>query len=76
MKKTASELQSIVFSGGSVIVDAKDYPASSLQTIAFTAKSHGGHVTIKHASLLTTSQCKIIAYSGGGHGIVTFDFTE
>lgn len=76
MKKTASEIQSIVFSGGSVIVDAKDYSASSLQSIAFTAKSHGGHVTIKHASNLTTSQCKSIAFSGGGHGIVTFDFTD
>lgn len=76
MKKTVSEIQSIVFSGGSVIVDANDYSASILQSIAFTAKSHGGHVTIKHASNLSTSQCKSIAFSGGGHGIVTFDFTE
>lgn len=76
MKKTASEIQSIVFSGGSVIVDARDYTASSLQSIAFIAKSHGGHVTITHSSALSTSQCKSIAFSGGGHGIVTFDFTD
>ncbi len=76
MKKTASEIQSIVFSGGSVIVDAKDYPPSSLLSIAFTAKSHGGHVTIKHASILSISQCKSIAFSGGGQGNVIFDFTD
>ena len=76
MKKTAMELQSIVFSGGSVIVDANDYPASSLQSIAFTAKSHGAQLTIKHASILSTSQCYSIAFSGGGHGVVVFDFTD
>ena len=76
MKKTAMELQSIVFSGGSVIVDANDYPASSLQSIAFTAKSHGAQLTIKHASILSTSQCNSIAFSGGGHGVVVFDFTD
>lgn len=76
MKKTVSELQSIVFSGGSVIVEAKNYTASELQSIAFTAKSHGAQVTIRHASILTTSQCKSIAFSGGGHGNVTFDFID
>ncbi len=76
MKKTTSELQSIVFSGGSVIVNAQNYTASELQSIVFTAKSHGAQVTIRHASSLTTSQCKSISFSGGGHGIVTFDFTD
>lgn len=76
MKKTVLELQSIVFSGGSVIVDATEYSASTLQSIAFTAKTHGAQVTIRKASCLTTSQCKSIAFSGGGHGVVTFDFTE
>jgi hypothetical protein len=76
MKKTTSELQSILLSGGSVIVDANDYTASSLQAIAHTANSYGAHITIKHASVFSTSQCKSIAFSGGGHGVVTFDFTD
>jgi len=62
MKKTTSELQSIAFSGGSLIVDATDYATSSLQSIVYTAKSHGAKVTIKHANKLTTSACKSIAY--------------
>ena len=73
---TAVELQSIVFSGGSVIIDASQYSVTSLQAIAFVAKSHGAKMTIKHASKLTVSQCKSIAFSGGGQGNVTFDFTE
>lgn len=76
MKKTTSELQSIAFSGGSLIVDATDYAPSSLQSIVYTAKSHGAKVTIKHANKLTTSACKSIAFSGGGQGNVIFDFTE
>ncbi len=76
MTKTSMELQSLVFSGGSIIIDAKDYQVSSLQSIAFTAKSHGAQVIIKHASILSISQCKSIAFSGGGHGVVVFDFTD
>lgn len=73
---TFSEIQSIVFTGGSVILDANDFTALSLQNIAFVAKSHGARITIKHASRLTSSQCKSIAFSGGGQGVVTFDFSE
>lgn len=76
MKKTPSELQSIAFSGGSLIVDAYDYAPSSLQSIAYTAKSHGAQITIRHASRLSTSVCKSIAFSSGGQGNVIFDFTE
>jgi len=73
---TTSELQSIVFSGGSIIIDARKYTIASLQTIAFVAKTHEAKVTIKHASGLSVQQCKDIAFSGGGQGIITFDFTE
>lgn len=73
---TFSEIQSIVFTGGSVILDANDFTALSLQNIAFVAKSHGAKIIIKHASQLTASQCKSIAFSGGGQGVVTFDFCE
>lgn len=76
MKKTALELQSIAFSGGSLIVDAADYTLSSLQSIVYTATSHGAQVTIRHANKLSTSVCKSIAFSGGGQGNVVFDFTE
>lgn len=76
MKKSTLELQSIVFSGGSIIVDAKVYPASTLQSVVSTAKSHGAQVTIRHASVYTLAQCKSLTISGGGHGVVVFDFTE
>ena len=73
---TVSEIQSIVFTGGSVILSAKNFTAADLQHFAFIAKSHGAKITIKHATILTTSQCKSIAFSGGGQGVVTFDFSE
>lgn len=76
MKKTPSELQSIVFSGGSIIINANDYTPSTLQTIVFSAKSHGAKVMIKHANALTGAQCRSLAFFGGGQGNVTFDFTD
>ena len=73
---TTSELQSLVFAGGSIIIDAGDYSVSALQSIVYSAKSHGAKITIKHASKLTATQCRTIAFSGGGQGNVTFDFTD
>ena len=73
---TTSELQALVFAGGSIIIDAGDYSVSALQSIVYSAKSHGAKITIKHASKLTATQCRTIAFSGGGQGNVTFDFTD
>ena len=73
---TTSQLQSLVFTGGSIIVDANDLTASSLQSIAFTAKTHNSIIVIKNASKLTSSQCNSIAFSGGQKGNIVFDFTE
>ena len=73
---TTSELQALVFVGGSIIIDANQYTPSALQSIVFSAKSHGAKVIIKHASSLTATQCRSIAFSGGGQGNVTFDFTD
>ena len=73
---TTSELQALVFAGGSIIIDAAKVNASAIQSIVFSAKSHGAKVTIKNASKLTATQCRSIAFSGGGQGNVTFDFTD
>lgn len=73
---TTSELQALVFAGGSIIIDARNYTSSSIQSIVYSAKTHGAKVTIKHASQLTATQCRSIAFSGGGQGNVTFDFTD
>lgn len=75
MKKSATEIQAILFSGGSVIVDATDYPALSLRGLAVVAKSHGANITIRNAQKLSTLECKNIALASGGQGIITFDFT-
>lgn len=73
---TASQLQSLVFTGGSIIVDANNLTASSLQSLAFTAKTHNSLVIIKHANKLTAPQCNSIAFAGGQKGNIIFDFTE
>lgn len=73
---TTSQLQSLVFTGGSIIVDANNLTASSLQSIALTAKAHNSIVVIKNASKLSSSQCNSIAFSGGQKGNIIFDFTE
>lgn len=76
MHMTTSELQALVFAGGSIIIDAGNYTPAAIQSIVFSAKSHGAKVTIRHASKLTATQCRSIAFSGGGQGNVTFDFTD
>lgn len=73
---TATQLQSLVYTGGSIVVDANNLTASSLQSIAFTAKTHNSLVIIKHAQKLTSLQCNAIAFAGGQKGNVIFDFTE
>ena len=76
MYMTTSELQALVFAGGSIIIDAEKVTVTAIQSIVFSAKSHGAKVTIKHASKLTATQCRSIAFSSGGQGNVTFDFTD
>ncbi|MCM1078514.1 MAG: hypothetical protein NC344_00005 [Bacteroidales bacterium] len=73
---TASDIKSIVFTGGSIIIDAKNYTVSDLRSIAFTAKSKNVKVIIRNASVLTASDCKLIAFSNGGLGNVFLDFTK
>lgn len=73
---TTLQLQSLVYTGGSIIVDANNLTASSLQSIAYTAKTHNSLVIIKHANKLTALQCNAIAFSGGQKGNIIFDFTE
>lgn len=76
MVKSVSDIKSIVFTGGSVVISACDYTISDLKSIVFVAKSHNAKIIIKNADKLTTNDCKSIAFSNGGCGNVFFDFTK
>ncbi len=76
IKKTVSDLRWIVFMGGSLVINAKDYKVSEIKSIVFTAKHHNAKVFIKNAICLTTEDCKSIAFTGGKDGNVTFDFSD
>ena len=72
---TSTDLKSILFQGGDIVINADQFPVFEIRSMAFTAKGHGGHIYIKSASKLTVLDCKAIAFSGG-RGTVTFDFSE
>lgn len=73
MKKSITELKSILFIGGNIIVKSDDYTVSELKNLAFTAKSKKASILIKNASILTVYECKSIAFINPNY--VTFDFS-
>lgn len=73
--KTTLDLQSIISSGGSVVVDAGRKTTLDLKSLAIAAKISGTTLILKNASRKTTLDCKVIAIAGG-KGTVIFDFSE
>lgn len=73
---TPSQLQSLVLNGGSIIIDATNITALSIQSLALSAKTHNAVIIIKHSSKLTPLQCNAIAFAGGRKGNIIFDFTD
>lgn len=72
MKKDTFSLKAIAFSGGSVVVSAKDFDALSLKGIASSGKDKGCDLIINDANVLDTLNCKSIASSNPGHVIFNF----
>lgn len=71
---TSIDIKTILFRGGDVVISAEDFSVMDIKSMAFTAKSHGAHLIIKNAGILSVLDCQSIAFTGGKGG-VTFDFS-
>lgn len=61
--------------GGSVVVNAEEYTALELCSIAAAAQNGGGNLIIRHASRFSSMESRGIAASGK-NGCVVFNFTD
>lgn len=76
MAFTATQLQQIAMSGGSLVVDGSKYTATQLQQIAMSGAGTGSKLHVSNATRLTATQLAQIAMSGGANGRVTFDVMD
>ena len=65
-------LQTVASAGGSVIVDANNFNAIQLQTIAKAGKAKGATLIINNASVLNVFECQAIASNNPGYVIFNF----
>ena len=72
MLHTVVDLRSIAASGGGMLLDARKFNVVELRSIAASANSGGGQITLLHVSGLNVVELRSIAASGGGR--VVFDF--
>lgn len=75
MKKSVTELRSIVAMGGSIIVNAGDYSVLELRSIASSTTADGGEMFIMDAVKLSYMECRAIV-SAGIKGCVILDFAN